>query len=368
MSRLIFTTIRLAFICILCTVLTGCKTTRTEKKEPYAAGFKILHLVDKARIYKPGTDTTDYLHYRQVDVDVWYPANVNQTDSPLLFEDILVLLEKRANYYTASQAYSGFTAKVAQSLCMGYKCGDSATLLKFSTGSFKNAPVATGSFPLVLYLCSYNGMSFENYSLMEKLASEGFVVASISSVGRYPGEMTMKPEDLMEQVNDAQTAILSLEKMTGVDTSGIGIVGYSWGGLAGAVLTGRLLHASCLVSLDGSEFHRYGKEKEDNTDFDLLRKNSEFKALHITIPYLRMESTLSDESGKPDSVYDFSQKLSGRIQILRIDSASHEDFSCLSRVVRQAGKCHVPAIYQHIEERTVHFLDSLKTSSGSNYR
>ena len=40
-----------------------------------------------------------------------------------------------------------------------------------------------------------------------------------------------------------------------------------------------------------------------------------------------------------DSVYNFSKKLSGQYRIFKIDSAIHEDFSCLSVVVGESGNC-----------------------------
>jgi hypothetical protein len=40
----------------------------------------------------------------------------------------------------------------------------------------------------------------------------GFVVASVSSIGRFPGDMTMKKADLMEQVVDDAIAILNALK------------------------------------------------------------------------------------------------------------------------------------------------------------
>jgi hypothetical protein len=48
-------------------------------------------------------------------------------------------------------------------------------------------------------MTAFNGMSYENFALFEALANKGFVVVSISSIGRFPGDMTMKKADLMEQ-------------------------------------------------------------------------------------------------------------------------------------------------------------------------
>ena len=331
------------------TILFLISCTQTPKKiELYKAGFKTIQTVDKSRIYKPGTDTTDYLHYKPLDIDIWYPATSSVSDSALLFRDILGLFEKRANYYTASKAGDGLTKQVAQLFCDGFKCSDTSKLLNYTTQSFKNAAAVKTKFPLIIYLSAFNGMSYENFSLFESLASKGFVVVSISSIGRFPGDMTMKKEDLMEQVNDAIASVNKLRDETNIDFNRIGIIGYSWGGLSGAIVANKIPNVACLISLDGSEFHHYGEAKEEDADFDGIKNSDDFKKMQLAIPYLRLESQPQTQPqtqpGKKDSVYNFSEKLYDEKLIYTIDSAKHEDFGCLSLVVRESGNCkgHLP--------------------------
>src|SRR5580765_337334 len=286
--------------------MMSCSGTQNKKPESYKAGFKTIHTVDKSRIYKHNTDTTDYLHYRPIDIDIWYPVDSSSADTVLLVRNLLGLLEQRANYYTASNAGNGIAAQIAHLFCNGFKCSDSTNLLNFETNSFRNAADANGNFPLIIYMTAFNGMSYENYSLFEALAQKGFVVVSISSIGRFPGDMTMKNADLMEQVNDAVTALNVLKQNPNIDFNKIGVVGYSWGGLAGVVLAGKIPDVNCLVSLEGSEFHHYGDAKDENADFDTIRDSKDFKNIHLSIPYLRLESSPSTQPDKVDSVYNFS--------------------------------------------------------------
>ena len=60
--------------------------------------------------------------------------------------------------------------------------------------------------------------------------------------------MTTKKEDLMEQVYDAVTTLKLLKENSNIDFNKIGIVGYSWGGLSGAILTNKIPDVKCLVS------------------------------------------------------------------------------------------------------------------------
>jgi hypothetical protein len=349
---------------IISLLLISCSQTKTEKNESYIAGFKTIHIVDKSRTYKPNTDTSDYLHYRPIDIDIWFPADSPAAVSNLSVRDLLGLLEQRANYYTASHAGDGITQQLAQYFCEGFKCSDSTRLLNFKTNSFKNADASNGKFPLIIYMTAYNGMSYENFSLFEALAKHGFAVASISSIGRFPGDMTMKKADLMEQVYDAVSALDVLKQNPNIDFTKIGIVGYSWGGLAGAVLAGKIPNVSCLVSLDGSEFHHYGNAKDENADFDTIRNSEDFKNIHLSVPYLRLESAPSTQPDIIDSIYNFSANHITNSQTFIIDSAQHEDFGCFSLVVKESGNCTINQRYNSALKLTVGFLeDHLKNKN-----
>lgn len=345
------------FVSITLLFLLSCTGTKNEKTEIYVAGFHTIQTFDKSRIYHPDTDTTDYLHYRPLDIDVWYPASASTKDTTLLFRNILGLLEKRANYYTASNAGNGLTQQVAQYLCDGLKCSDSTKVLNFKTQTLKNATPIDNKFPLIIYLCAFNGMSYENFSLFEELAKKGFVVVSISSIGRYPGDMTMKSEDLMEQVKDAIASLDNLKQSSNIDFTKIGIIGYSWGGLSGSILASKIQNVTCIISLDGSEFHPYGQSKEEDMDFDGIKDSQDFKNMKILVPYLRLESSPLTKTEKQDSVYNFLEKLSSSHQILVIDSAQHEDFSCLSSIVKLSGNCKPNQHYQTISKLTISFFE-----------
>lgn len=345
------------FIFLVFLFLTSCSETTSKKSESYKAGFKTIHAVDKLRIYKPNTDTTDYLHYRPIDIDIWYPADSSVADTQLLVRNLLQLLETRANYYSASNVANGVTTQLAQFFCEAFKCSDTTKLLNFETNSFKNAMAANSKFPLVIYMTAFNGMSYENFTLFEALAKKGFVVASISSIGRFPGDMTTKGADLMEQVKDAVTTVSVLKQNPNIDFTKIGIVGYSWGGLAGAILASRIPHVNGLVSLEGSEFHHYGKAKDENADFGSIRSSKDFKNMHLSIPYLRLESSPSTQPDKSDSVYNFSVNHIDSPQTFIIDSAHHEDFDCFSLIVRKSGNCTPNQRYTSALKLTISFLD-----------
>ncbi|RFS26916.1 alpha/beta fold hydrolase [Chitinophaga silvatica] len=350
------------FSIILIITLVSCSENKNPSK-PFYAGITSIHTTDSTRIYKPGSDTTDYLYYRPVDLDIWYPAYHANTDTQLQVRYLLNLLETRANYYTASKIADGMSGQLAQFFCNTFNCSDSLSLLNYKTNSFKNAAAASDKYPLVVYMAAFNGMSYENYSLFESLAKKGFVVVSVSSIGRFPGDMTTKKEDLMEQVADGITAINELKRHPNIDSNRIGIIGYSWGGLSGAILAGKFAsNVKCIVSLEGSEVHHYGNE---DADFDRIRESEEFKSLKFSIPYLRMESAPASLPGKQDSLYNFALYHVKDAQTFIIDSMQHEDFDCFSNIVKVAGNCQTNQRHNSAVQLTVGFLeDKLKNEDN----
>ncbi|MBS1530111.1 MAG: dienelactone hydrolase family protein, partial [Bacteroidetes bacterium] len=333
----------------------GC-TMHNPDQPRYRAGFRTIRFADRSRIYKPNTDTADYLHYRPVDVDIWYPADATTKDTAFNFKYFLDLFGSRANYYTASKAGDSIPAQFAKAFCQGFKCSTPAQLFSYKTSSYKDAKAAPGKFPIVLYLASYNGMGYENYKLLEDLAKRGYFVISISSIGRYPGDMTMKKEDMMEQVNDATAALKKLQNDPQADFSKLALLGYSWGGVGDAVLATKLQNVKCIISFEGSEFHHYGSDQNEDADFDGI-KNGPFQQMKLNIPYFRLESSPLVKDSKKDSVFDFQQKLSREHLILKVDSADHQDFCYLPVAVKASGKCQTGELYNTVSALTINYLD-----------
>jgi hypothetical protein len=137
------------------------------------------------------------------------------------------------------------------------------------------------------------------------------------------------------------------------------------GSSSGSLLANKIPGISCLISLDGSEFHHYGEAKEEDKDFDNIRQSVEFRNMKLAIPYLRLESTQPGKNEVKDSVYNFSEKLSGDIAIFKVDSAQHEDFGCLSKIVRVSGNCYGGQYFKTISKLALSFLQEHLTGKAS---
>ncbi len=338
----------------------------TNHTTAYQAGYQVISFVDSSRTYRPNVNRGDRLYFRPIEVDLWYPTQPASTDSTLRFGYFLQSLQKRATMYSAPQQFDNLPMTVAKSFCDGVGCSQPGLVLQQPTHTFDHSKPILKRFPLILYLASFGSMGYENCLLFESLVRQGYIVACVSSIGRYPGEMTMKNADLMEQVTDANQILNRLKHDSRIDTTNIGLLGYSWGGLAGALLAMQRQDIDAVVSLDGSEVYHYGYTKSEDLDFEQIVTTPFFKKAVLSAPYLRLESATNVKTSKKDSTYNFLSKVRASKRVIKIDSAEHQDFSSLPTVVRSSGNCSVPKTYRVIATYTIaHFNRYLKSGTSA---
>jgi CarboxypepD_reg-like domain/Dienelactone hydrolase family len=216
-------------------------------------------------------------------------------------------------------------------------------------------------------MCAYNGMSYENLQLFEFLAAHGYIVACITSVGRYPGNMSTKPADLMEQVNDGYFVMNYLKPMALIDSTKIGAIGYSWGGLAALLLSMKTPDVKAVLSLDGSEMHYYGETKDEDKDFDDLRNSSFFKLKNMNAPYAYLESGFKQIDRETDSIFNILPLIGYPKQYIHFPKATHEDFSFLSSLGSENSqiKYGSKGLYNQISEVVLGYFDKYLNNNNN---
>ena len=350
--------------------------TNASLGQGYNAGFISISLRDSSRIYKPDADSTDSLHYRPVELDIWYPSQ-EKRNSPLVFGDVFKLFEQRAIQYQDNTDYTGLTKELAQFYIAELGVGtDGGKLLNIKTNSHKNLKPSKGKHPIILYMAGFNGMGFENYKVLERLAQEGFIVVSISSVGRYPGDMTNEMEDMLEQVYDAEFALnyLKINDRFVIDTKNIGLLGCSWGGMSAAVLANRNPSIKAMASYDGTETHYFGETDtniyansvsgETNDQFiQEIHDSNLLSTGNQDIRYLYFESGDKIDDFVPSNEYHYFKKLNAQKYYLRFTNSSHADFVCIPSILNSSQQS--VTIYKNLEEATVLFFNASLTGAGT---
>ncbi len=341
-----------------------------QKQISYYAGFKTIHLIDYSRSYKPNTSQNDKLHYRPLDLDIWYPSQSKESKK-LLFEDLFRLHEERANLYQDEEDYTGFSEELVLYLAAGFglEANDGKRLLKVKTHSYREASIADGEFPLVIYMAGYNGMGWESYRMLETLAENGFVVLSISSVGRYPGDMTNDILDTKEQVSDADFALgfLKKEKKLNIDFSKIGILGLSWGGMSGIILLDMHPEFKAMVSLDGSDNFYYGDTDQDDAYLSEIYSANLIHAEKTSAAFLHLEAGDRHDEFSPTDEYRYIDKIASPKKYLRFSQSKHEDFASIAWAL-QSSETSIGYYKEMIESTNLFFQKYLKGRNGfENY-
>jgi hypothetical protein len=336
----------------------------------YHAGFKAFKLVDTSRIYKPNTTESDRLHYRPVDLDIWYPSSTKGND-PLTFGDLFGLFEQRASQYQDT-SYTGIVAELAQFYAIELEQGiDGGTkLLHAQSNSYADLHPSRKEFPLIIYMAGLNGMGFENFKILERLAERGFVVVSVWSVGRYPGNMTNQKLDMMEQVYDAEFALDYIKSQNEllVNIDSIGVLACSWGGMSGAAFIHRNSAISSFVSLDGTETHYFGESDEDDTSIREIHDSKLINPETSSVAYLYLESGNKLDEYIPVEEYHYYKKLNSiNKYYLRLSNSKHEDFTSIPSTLQATGTS--VGIYNQMMECVVLFFEKqlLKTDSFKSY-
>ena len=333
----------------------------------FQIGFETVTLLDSSRIYKPDTTEKELLHYRPVELDIWYPS-LEQSDENLIFGDLFGLFEERSNRYQEEDV-TGIIKELAQyyAVGLGLDVEDGDKLLNIKTDSYRSIQLARGKFPLIIYMAGYNGMGFENYKILEKLAENGYFVLSIWSVGRYPGNMTNDKLDTMEQVYDAEFAIDFLKNnyQFYLDFDNVGVLGCSWGGMSAAILQDRNPYINAMVSLDGTEIFYYGDSQEDDEYLNGIYEADLLHPKKITSAYYYMESGNKWDEFSPTDEYNYFKKLNSQKNYLRFLNGKHEDFTCFPYILEASESSSL--VHAQIMESTYLFFEQhLKKSEGFN--
>ena len=325
----------------------------------YNVGYQNIITTDSSRTYKPVISKSDKFYYRPVEIDIWYPAINIENKLPILYGEFLNLLEQRSNRFQNDTVYKSLTSELVQYISINLNIGDTSKLTHLKTSSYLNADAIRKRFPLILYMSAYNGMSYENLNLFEWLAGHGYIVACITSVGRYPGNMSTKSADLMEQVYDGYFTMNLLKTREDVDSTKIGAIGYSWGGLAALILAMKTADIKAVLSLDGSEMHYYGESTEEDLDFKELQNSSLFQVSKIEVPYAYFESGFKQNDREVDSIFNIHTLTNNQELYIHFPKATHEDFSCLPSLGYEKTNLTNSSVvfYKQINELTLGYFD-----------
>ena len=212
----------------------------------HRVGFTVLRMTDPSRRFGASQ--------RPVQISVWYPAALGASQQRMTYRDYLRDLETEADTrpLTPQLAAKGVAEGVAFFSSLGATNDAIERLMAEPTLAFRDAPRGTGRYPAVLLAVGKDESPVLHTVLAEYLASHGFAVAGIPTVGANSRGIQFDTESVRSNVGDLEFAARVLLREHLVAPGPMGVVGYSFGGGSALLLAARHGWIGAAVSLDGA--------------------------------------------------------------------------------------------------------------------
>ena len=254
-----------------------------EKQGPHPVGLRVVEQYDYSRVYRHRTDDLGKPfggeRARPLQTLIWYPAG-NSVAKPMKVSDYVNLLATETSFgNTMSHSPQGAQDRLK----------DMKPTLQMTMWSVRNAPLAPGRFPLVIYAPSFSAKAWENADLCEYLASYGYVVIASPSMGAKTRSMTDDLTGIDAQALDISFLIGYARTLPDTDVSKVAVAGYSWGGISNLFAAARDNRIDALIDLDGSMRYYPG----------LVKQAGDVHPEQMTIPLLffrQGEVTIEDQA------------------------------------------------------------------------
>lgn len=260
-----------------------------EKPGPRSVGLKVVEQYDYSRIYRPSTDDLgkpfEGERARPLQTLIWYPAERSNA-RPMTVGDYANLAATETSFGKPQMTADGkqWIAAMTPTLAM-------------PLWAVRDAPAASGRFPVVIYAPSFSAWSWENADLCEYLASHGYVVITSPGSGANTREMTGDVAGINAQASDISFLIGYAQTLPNTDMSAIAVAGFSWGGISNLFAAARDNRIDALVALDGSMRYYPGLVKQAG---DVHPEQMTIPLLFFTEGEIPLEEGLVERLGSKD--------------------------------------------------------------------
>ncbi len=215
-----------------------------QQRGRHAVGLRVVEQYDCSRPFRPRIDALGRVQggerARPLQTLIWYPAE-RVASEPMSVNDYLDLWATETSYGAPRMSAAAKEWREAM-----------RPALSMRLWAVRDAPPASGNFPVVIYAPSFSGVAWENADLCEFLASHGYVVLAAPSMGVSTREMTRDVSGINAQARDISFLIGYARQLPGADASHVAVAGFSWGGISSLFAWARDDRVAALVALDGS--------------------------------------------------------------------------------------------------------------------
>jgi hypothetical protein len=223
---------------------------------PYDVGFTLRSQYDYSRAFRPevrfdgkryGGETA-----RPIQILVWYPASAMASAKRLQYRDYVHLGTRELSFekLTAGENRQSEEQYFRSSDFQSSSRKAFNWLMSATTASVADASEAKGKFPLVLFAAGSGGSAFSNSILCEYLASHGFVVAAIPSIGVYSQEPVLDAAVFEAYTRDMEFTLAAMRTFPNTNARNAAIIAFSMGGSCSSILQMRNMNIRGVIYLD----------------------------------------------------------------------------------------------------------------------
>lgn len=332
---------------------------------PHAVGVKFVQQYDQSRLYKSEVDLStgeavQGERSRPIQVVLWYPAARGGT--PVSYRDYLETTQTEDDFTRTPAEVQRMTDDLINGNAGIRKDALQLDVVR-PMQAVRNARTESGKFAVVVYAPSYSATAVENADLCEYLASHGYIVLSSASLGSHTRAMTTDVDGAEAQAADISYLIAYAASLPQADSNQVGVVGFSWGGLANVYAAARDKRIKALVSLDGSV--RYYPQLVDGGK----EAAPYVKAKQVAVPMLYLGAkpkTIEKLNSEETSVaFSFMNAMKySDVYVMTMLPMAHADFSSYSIRMRQDNefgdysRAEISVAHSWAMRYTRHFLDA----------
>jgi len=251
-----------------------------QKPGPYPVGLKVVDQNDRSRTYpvspKDSSRSSVGADGRPLQTLIWYPS-LRNTGKPMTVGGYTQLADTEIHFETPHPEQNRWRLLLK-------------TSLEIPLWAVRDAQLAKGRYPVLIYAPGDSSVSWENADLCEYLASHGFVVLASPSLGVSTRDMTDDLAGINAQARDISFLITYASSLPDTDSSKVAVVSWSWGGISSLFAAARDARVGALVSMDGSMRYYPG----------LVKKAKNIHPEKMTIPLLFFARNVSLEDFERD--------------------------------------------------------------------
>ena len=267
------------------------------KPGPHAVGFRLQYKLDHSREYDPEfvTDTTRFPVHRPrpIMIGIWYPAQKTNA-SRMSYRQYLDVSPGPGPLAPFASRLESALRDVVGDETTGHEPGAMTPaekkafeqLLITTTSAVKNAPAASGKFPVILYHPGTGGTYEDNSALFEYLASRGYIVVS-SAYPATDASSVFIEGDIAGSFADLDFLATFARALPNADADRLGVMGHSYGAWVSFAWTANVgSPIRALITLDsGFEYDSLSAGPE------LLQLHMKLNKNNIRAATLRVAST-----------------------------------------------------------------------------